>query len=345
VSASLPRLAARAVKVHSQSLGARRRAGRLAESPRTLVLGPFTSEVGFELLYWIPFARALLRRHGVTADRVVAVSRGGTSAWYEGVADRCIDLLEWIEPDRLDAERIARVRHGGGQKQRRVTDFDRRCLQHVRERIGGDIAVLHPSLMYRRLRPVWMHWRDPALLDRELAFAPIRVQPRPPEGLQPGGYIAVKAYFSSSFPETASNVDALGELVAGLAESSPVVLLPSGGIVDDHADIDLPGVRVLEGVRPETNLGVQTGAVAGARALLATYGGFSYLGPLLGVPTCAFYGQERFNAVHLEALRLAVRRLRQVAGAENPVRYLPLELGNLSVLPALGRQVNGLLTS
>jgi hypothetical protein len=55
-------------------------------------------------------------------------------------------------------------------------------------------------------------------------------------------------------------------------------------------------------VTPEDNLAVQTKIVARARELVATYGGFSYLGPMLGVPTRALYTQEAFQRVHLDVL-------------------------------------------
>ena len=39
--------------------------------------------------------------------------------------------------------------------------------------------------------------------------------------------------------------------------------------------------------------------------LVATYGGLSYLGPFMGVPTCAFYSDDVFNTVHMDVLRAA----------------------------------------
>jgi hypothetical protein len=43
--------------------------------------------------------------------------------------------------------------------------------------------------------------------------------------------------------------------------------------------------------------------VSGARALVATYGGFTYLGPLLRVPTLSFYEIEQTMSIHLEVKR------------------------------------------
>jgi hypothetical protein len=59
---------------------------------------------------------------------------------------------------------------------------------------------------------------------------------------------------------------------------------------------------------------VQTRIVSGARALVATYGGFTYLGPLLRVPTLSFYEAERTMPIHLEV----IRRTMPSAGSGDP---------------------------
>jgi len=49
-------------------------------------------------------------------------------------------------------------------------------------------------------------------------------------------------------------------------------------------------VRVVTGGNePQANLAVQTAVIGGARRFVGTYGGFSYLAPLLGVDALAFY--------------------------------------------------------
>ena len=46
-----------------------------------LIVGPWTGEVGYELLYWIPFVRWALTACRVSPERVIVVSRGGTASW------------------------------------------------------------------------------------------------------------------------------------------------------------------------------------------------------------------------------------------------------------------------
>jgi hypothetical protein len=291
--------------------------------------------VGFELLYWVPFVRRLLRARGVSPDRVVVVSRGGVTAWYGDMTSRYIDMLDWLPVERLLQEHQHRIRVVGGQKQVSLTPFEREVLAHVREETGEPRArVLHPSTMYRRYRAVWMRRRAPTVVEREVDFEPITGPASPPADLSEGEYIAVKAYFSTSFPATPENRAALRELIERLTRHAPVVLLGSGGGVDDHEHPALPGVRVVAPATaaPRTNLAEQTRIVRGARLLVATYGGFSYLGPFMGVPTCAFYSHEVFNPVHFEVLRGAERALDSGSGdrASSPgylafdIRHLPL---------------------
>ena len=55
---------------------------REAAGSRPIIAGPWTSEVGYEALYWLPFLAWAADRYGVRPDRIIALSRGGTQAWY-----------------------------------------------------------------------------------------------------------------------------------------------------------------------------------------------------------------------------------------------------------------------
>jgi hypothetical protein len=80
---------------------------------------------------------------------------------------------------------------------------------------------------------------------------------------------------------------------------------------------------------PATNLAIQTRVIAHADHLVATYGGFSYLGPLLGVQTLTFYSDAAgFRRDHLE---LAQRMFRDVAGAS----FMALRTSELGLFDTL----------
>jgi hypothetical protein len=340
----LPRRVAREAKVHTQAyLGLRR--ARRATRGSMLIVGPWASEVGFELLYWIPFVRHLLRERGVPPDRVVVVSRGGVSGWYGGMTAHYIDLLDWLSVERLLEEHKHRIREIGVEKQLSLTALEREVVARVRERFGEPRArVLHPSTMYRRYRAVWMRRRAPTVVEREVDFSPIRARPSPPAGLEVGGYIAVKAYFSGSFPPTAENRAALRGLLERLAGHAPVVLLESGGWLDDHEHPELLGIDGIVPISrpaPQTNLGEQTSIVRGARLLVATYGGFSYLGPFLGVPTCALYSSDTFNRAHLDVLRKAERELDAASDRSSGPGYLIFDIRQLPLIDQLAAEPAG----
>jgi hypothetical protein len=310
---SLPRRLASEGRSRANAWTAGRRARRQTRGRRTLIVGPWTSEVGFELLYWIPFLRGLFARNGVDPRRVVALSRGGVGAWYADIAGRYQDVLDVVSVAALRDDHVQRDA-AGAQKQLRPTALDAEILSRVREAIGDrEAAVLHPSAMYNRFRVGWSNERTLARLRRELVFAPLHIDAAAPPGLSLGGYVAVKAYFSDAFPAEPRNAARLRELVQRLTDDRPVVMLRSGVALDEHADVpldDVPGlVCAPTGGVPTTNLGDQAAIVAGARALVATYGGFAYLGPLVGTPTYAFHSTDDFSPLHLRLLRDAVAPL------------------------------------
>jgi hypothetical protein len=279
---------------------------RAARDGRPVVLGPFVDEVGFEVLYWIPMVHRLLTEHGIPPDRVTAFSRGGAAAWYRSFASGELEILDVVEPAAIREELLGRRAAAGHSKQLRIGALDRSVLAAAGVE---DAAVLHPIVMYRRLRFIWDGLQPLSDLAHQARYELLPVPDLPPEFRLPEAYVAVKPYFNSCFPDTAENRAFLAKLVTALAEHSDVVLLSIELDIDDHVEWagggDAP-VHRLPGLNPSRNLEVQAAVVARATRLVSTYGGFSYLGPFLGVPTLAFRSSDDFNHVHLEALRAAL---------------------------------------
>jgi hypothetical protein len=231
------------------------------------------------------------------------------------------------------------VEEAGTQKQFGVSELDERLLDQARRDtgIGADATVLHPSLMYNAFTYLWAERAGHHGARRRLLNRPL---PRPRLSTNDGSaldlpakYIAVKAYFSDCFPDSKDNRRYVARLVARLAQTYPVVLLSSGFDLDDHRDFttasDEDRVRTVEhAMTPRNNLELQTRVITGAKALVTTYGGFSYLGPFLGVPSIAFYSEENFVPAHLDVMRRAVTDLRNQGGGAGfiafDVRDLPL---------------------
>ena len=143
----------RAGRFDEQAIDDRRFARRIEQMlrhDRPIIVGPWTGEVGFELLYWVPFVRWTLTRYNIDPSRLVVVSRGGTASWYGPLAGRYVDIFSLVTPDRFKAATE------DAKKQRRVGDFDAQIVARVRETHGLQQAeLLHPGMMYRLLR----RWR------------------------------------------------------------------------------------------------------------------------------------------------------------------------------------------
>ena len=72
-----------------------------AAAGRPIVVGPWTGEVGFELLYWVPFVRWVVNTYGMAPDRLLVVSRGGVSSWYGSLAARYADVFLYFSPEEF----------------------------------------------------------------------------------------------------------------------------------------------------------------------------------------------------------------------------------------------------
>lgn len=282
-----------------------RRAGRTGHP---LVVGPWLSEIGFEVLYWIPFLRRLFDRHGIRPEQVTAISRGGVAGWYAGVADGYLDILDLFDVEEYRRRQHERVVEAGEQKQYLLTSLDREIWR--RGQVEG--SRVHPLAMYSRLRYFWGREEGVDALERLCLYRPFP-DPGPADFPLPDRFVAAKPYFSSCFPETPENRRFVGELIARLAETVDVVLMSTGLHIDDHAEFGAAAngrVHSLAGRLPaQNNLGVQTRVIARAQSLLSTYGGPFYLGPVLGVPSVSFFSVSNHNPTHLEAAALAAERI------------------------------------
>ena len=298
------------LRVVERRLG--RRIASLADGDRTVLVGPWSGEVGFELLYWIPFVTWALSQAAVSPDRIVVVSRGGPTSWYAHIGGRYIDLLSLVSPEEL------RSRTEQHKKQRTMGSFDREVVRKIiADESLGRPFFLHPGLMYGLFRPFWKEQSTVRRIEDNTRYQRIAAPVIPAlAGRLPASYVAVRFYFSSCFPDTAENRAFVEATVRGLAATTDVVLLNTGIRVDDHQDYS-PGRQsrihtVDHLMTPERNLDIQTAVIANAQAFVGTYGGYAYLAPLCGVPALAFYSvREAFYANHRE---LAERVFRDVNG-------------------------------
>lgn len=295
--------------IDDQGAGDRRFARRVDEllrHERPVIVGPWTGEVGFELIYWIPFVRWVVNAYKIPRQRLLIVSRGGTASWYDGLGARYADAFDFFSPDEF------RVATDEAKKQRRVGAFDAELTRRVIDRYGlGRTDLLHPGMMYRLFMPFWKDLAPMSRIERYTELAGIRPIEDAPPGL-PSSYVAVRFYFSECFPDTPANRELMGSVIDGLSRQTTVVLLNTPFRMDDHQDFEVRGSRVLRldtHMSPSRNLALQTAVIARARAFVGTYGGYSYLAPLCGVTSLAFYSERTFKPCHLQVAQHIFRRL------------------------------------
>lgn len=278
---------------------------RAIATPGDIIAGPWTGEVGFELMYWIPFLN-WLAADGALDSRLIVVSRGGAAPWYRHLTTRYVDLLELMTPDEF------RERTAGPKKQLdRSHRFDREVFESVKTRLGlGRASLVHPAAMYRLFEALW---RKRATIDLVSSFSSYRplLAPDPDEAQDqtiaqlPRDYVAAKFYFSKAFPESPENRRFVRELLERITRQVPVVLLSTGVRVDEHIDFRADGGSNLLVVDahavPQKNLELQTRVICGARGFIGTYGGFSYLAPFYGVRSLTFFSRRfGFESHHLD---------------------------------------------
>jgi hypothetical protein len=302
---------------------------RIATSRAPIIVGPWLAEVGYEVLYWVPFLRWFQDAFRLPPDRLVVVSRGGVADWYAPFAARYVELFDFLGPADLTALNDARREQseGGGRKQTSVSAQDDALLRRIRrERHLADGPVLHPSMLFRLFRPVW-HGALPYdyFWDRTRYVGRHDVPP-PSDALPPdlpAEFSTVKFYSGTALPVADWTRERLRDMVAREAAIRPVIVLDTGVAVDEHEDYafaDIPNVTsAARWMTPATNLGRQSALIARSHTFLSTCGGLAWLAPFLGTPTIAAYVDDRLLAPHLYVARQALRR---VDGAP----FLPLDL-------------------
>jgi hypothetical protein len=272
-------------------------ARHLAASKLPILIGPFRSEVGFELLYWIPFLNALRERYGISRDRCVAIGRGGSAVWYNAAGTA--DLYEHLPMDVVRTLSIQASQQTGSMKQNVTADWERHVCALTATGLGiSSYHVLSPSWMYQLLAPWWEGRQPLRWLDRHVLHAAKMPAPSLPQGLQlPETFVAMRWYARPTWPLKEDLVLWTRKLVTAVASRVPVVLINAGFQADDHADIALGAIpntfklSDLAEQTPPNNLAIQSAVIARASAYVGTYGGMAQGAMRWGVPTVALYDQ------------------------------------------------------
>lgn len=322
--------AGKRVRTYGREWGVEREIARLVSGKGPILVGPWLSEVGYEVLYWVPFVRWVQSHYGIKPSRLTVVTRGGAAAWYRDITPQSVEIFDLVTPGEFSAGNVQRAAETGGSlKQWKATSFDQAVVEAAARRAGVHGArVLHPSLMYRLFEQFMLGHRHMDFLRRRTNYrlidAPEVALPPLPED-----YVAVKLYTAASLPDTPAMRRTLQSLVLALAEQSPVVMLDTGLALDDHDDYTFERasriISIREGLQPRTNLAVQSAVIAGSRAFVGTCGSLAWLAPMMGVETTALLADPRFLHGHLQVGR-------QVFQSMGGGRFSPLDLSALDPL-------------
>jgi hypothetical protein len=304
---------------------------RMSARTTPIIVGPWVSEVGFELLYWIPFLNWVTATYPIAANRLIVVSRGGCGAWYRNIGVRYFDLFDYFTPEEFRQRAEQRITDRK-LKPRMMSEFDRDVVKLVQQTLQvRDAELLHPMHMYRLYQEFWHRRGAISAIEDFARFAPL--PPIASDGLEarlPEDYVAIRFHFNDAFPDTGANRRFVEQLVKTLTETTDIVVLNPGMQIDDHHDMPIPrGSRVhsvAHLMSPRTNLDVQSQIIARARAFLGTYGGLSYLPPFYGVKSLSFYSDAAaLSTQHLDLARREFTRLQ-------PGSFVALHVDDLATL-------------
>ena len=277
----------------------RRRLKRmLRDKNAKIVCGPWMSEIGYELLYWIPFLRWVKDEYGIESERIYVISRGGVADWYHGLAGGYSDLFDAHTMETYNKESKYRMEAWRTQKQVGVSPFERRFVDSVvqSERLGKHV-LLHPSLMYNLMKyfPSGFMPLETILDFTRYSFLPVNERPAILAGL-PGKYVAIKFYTSTTFPNIPENRNFIKRLLKELCEKHEVVTLDTGMLIDDHTDFGCSEFagrlhRIEHLLNDRNNLGVQSEIIKHSSAFLGTCGGFDHIALFHKVKARGFFSR------------------------------------------------------
>jgi hypothetical protein len=275
-----------------ESLRLRLYARHLAATKRPILVGPFYSELGFEMLYWLPFLNQLRATYGWEKGRLIALSRGGTAALYDmaGTAE----LYDYLPVDAVRLHVTAATHAAKTSKQYQIQPWESHVTALAASSLGlTRYASFHPSWMYRTLHPFWT---DQMSMKRLAPFinplAPPTL-PLPPGLVLPEKFVAVRLYGRATMEAHDGVMLYLRQQLLRLAKKTPLVFLSGDTRYDDHADLIRPFadnmVDVAKYLTPQNNLAVQIAVLQRATLFVGTYGGLAQTALRCGIPAIALY--------------------------------------------------------
>ncbi len=307
---------------------------RLSETNKKIIIGPYLSDIGFEILYWIPFVRWIMKEFNVKKENTIVISRYGTRVWYSDITKDYVDILELMDEPEFEKEQAIRIKTAGNIKQFTVSEFEKNIINEVLDNKNmGDYELLHPSTMYKLFTSVWNQTFPINYILDHLEFKNITDKPDTAVSLPchlPQEFIAVRLDNTAYIPATPQTTYMVKLLVEKIADRMPVVLLNNGIEVDFHKewaiDFDHENIFKITGQTDRRqHFFLQTQIMQKASGFFGTHGGASYLAALCDIPSLTFYLSEigAHYPVHLKIFESACDELN--SNEFKIVRFLDLE--------------------
>lgn len=263
----------------------------ISTTKHPIVLGPWRSELGFEVLYWMPFLAWALKRYQIAPERCLALSRGGMGNLYH--VPHVADLYTVRTVDQVRLENLVDYESRKMLKQTSVTTWDRQVAFDALEQaqLPTSHHLLHPSWMYWLFEDWWEERASMPLIAQHTDYRPMPLVNLPDGFTLPSRFVAVRFYARHTFPMSPDVQQMAQQMVAGIAAHTPVVLLNQSLYADDHVDFLVSGEQIfqLPTVTPETNFLVQAAVLSRAQAFVGTYGGVAQWALRYGKPSLSCF--------------------------------------------------------
>ena len=258
-----------------------------------VILGPYLSDVGFELLYWRPFVAWMCERYGARSNPVVMVSRGRVGGWYADLTSHYVDICDITPLETFLPRNQERIRDAGSVKQTIITDFEQELLDEVAKRFDAPkSAVLHPSVLFRVCSKIWNGAVPSEWLRAHARYPRFSETTSPPDVVRGQPYVAASFWFNSYFSDTRRHRHLVHDVIGELSRRLPVVVIEQPGSPDvGTREASARVHRVAPAPEKDDHLRTQAHIVAGASAFIGTFGGISLTAPFYNRPTMLVYGE------------------------------------------------------
>ena len=272
---------------------------RVGNSP--LIFGPWTGELGMEILYWAPW----VYEHALSSD--IAISRGGTQFLYPSVAQYC-EIFDYLSIEQWVSYQESQIKTYGGQKQRLWLNSEHDLIQKMDQ--NGEFVsrfnVIHPKEFFKfaypnahddvRILTNYVKAMQFSLPEAMIALSKKNLLDKSLASVPRGQRVAFGLYTRDGVSSTEMSIFLKHPIVVEAMKGQKIYSVQSI-YRDVHHDLkdDLTGMLFpLRKSLLASNLADQASLIFNCSKLITTHGGLAYLGLLLGKDVLALEGRGFF---------------------------------------------------